>query len=192
MGDLDNVTVRGYRMETVSPTIAITSPTSDNKCPANVSPFAIGGWAQDNVAVTQVTWSNNRGGSGTCTGTNWWDAVVPLQSGQNSITVAARDAAGNVATDSVVVTYIPGSPVSILGAKSVANDTNVYVAARPVTAVYSDCLYIEEEDRTQGVKVKPLVMPAGIAIGKKIDFGGQVKTETSGEHYLYGPILIVN
>ena len=191
MGDLDNITVRGCRMETISPTVGITSPTSDNKCPANASPFAIGGWASDNVGVVQVTWSNNRGGSGTCSGTSWWDASVPLFSGQNSITIAARDVAGNVATDSIVVTYVPGAPVSILGAKSAVENASVYVAAKLVTAIFSDCLYIEEEDRTQGIKVKPLVMPAGIAIGKMIDFGGQVKPDPS-ERYLYGPILVVN
>jgi len=192
LGDLDNITVRGCRMETINPTIGITNPTSDNKCPANVSPFAIGGWASDNVGVVQVTWQNNRGGTGICSGTNWWDASVPLFSGQNSITVAARDAAGNIGTDSIVITYVPDPPVSVGDAKSAPDNANVYLASKTVGAIFSDCIYVEEQDRTSGIKVKPLVMPAGLAVGTKIDFAGQVKTEPTGERYLTGPILIVN
>ena len=33
------------------------------------TPLSIGGTASDNVGVTQVTWVNDRGGSGTATGT---------------------------------------------------------------------------------------------------------------------------
>ena len=35
-------------------------------------PLALGGTADDNVLVTQVTWSNDRGGSGTALGTSSW------------------------------------------------------------------------------------------------------------------------
>jgi hypothetical protein len=53
-----------------------------------------------------VTWSNNRGGSGTATGTTSWTVrSVALQSGDNVLTVTAHDAAGNVATSILTVTY---------------------------------------------------------------------------------------
>ncbi len=58
--------------------------------------------------MTQVTWANDRGGSGTATGTTGWSVSgIVLQSGQNVLTVTARDAAGNTSTDTLTVTYTP-------------------------------------------------------------------------------------
>jgi hypothetical protein len=58
--------------------------------------------------VTQVTWSNDRGGSGTASGTTSWTVSgITLQSGANVLTVTARDAAGNTGTDTLTVTYTP-------------------------------------------------------------------------------------
>jgi hypothetical protein len=51
-----------------------------------------------------VTWSNNRGQSGTATGTTSWNAgTISIPRGQTVFTVTARDAAGNTATDSLTV-----------------------------------------------------------------------------------------
>ena len=73
----------------------------------------IGGTASDNIGVTQVAWSNDRGGSGVCTGTTTWSkAGIPLQSGQNIITVTARDAAGNKTDDTLTVTCTPADIVA--------------------------------------------------------------------------------
>jgi hypothetical protein len=53
-----------------------------------------------------VTWSNDRGGSGTATGTtNWTISNIPLQPGVNNITVTATDAQGLSSTDNIAVTY---------------------------------------------------------------------------------------
>ena len=58
--------------------------------------------------MTQVTWANNRGGSGTARGTASWTVNgIVLQSGVNVLTVTARDAAGNTSTDALTVTYTP-------------------------------------------------------------------------------------
>ena len=55
--------------------------------------------------MTQVTWSSNRGGSGTATGTTAWSVSgIALLSGSNVLTVTARDAAGNTRTDTLTVT----------------------------------------------------------------------------------------
>ena len=69
--------------------------------------MALSGSASDNVGVTQVKWSNNRGGSGTATlsGTHWSVSAIALQTGTNTLSATARDAAGNTASSSVVVTY---------------------------------------------------------------------------------------
>jgi hypothetical protein len=55
-----------------------------------------------------VTWSNDRGGSGTATGSSSWSVTgITLQSGANIITVTGRDAAGNTGTATLTVTYTP-------------------------------------------------------------------------------------
>jgi hypothetical protein len=81
------------------------------------------------VGVTQVTWSNNRGGSGTAIGTASWSASVALQSGSNVLTVTARDAAGNTSTDTLTVTYTPAASytVKITSDKASPQKASVYV-----------------------------------------------------------------
>src|SRR5205085_1125940 len=97
-----------YNPDTTSPAVAITGPTSATTWTVTASPLALSGTASDNIAVTQVTWANNRGGSGTASGTTSWSvASVTLQSGSNVLTVTARDANGNTRTDTLTVTYSP-------------------------------------------------------------------------------------
>jgi hypothetical protein len=62
------------------------------------------GVASDNVAVTEVTWQTSTGGAGTAQGTSNWRAMIPLMVGVNTVTIRARDAAGNIGTRSMVVT----------------------------------------------------------------------------------------
>ena len=94
--------------DTTPPTITITTPTNLDTLNVTTTPLALGGTAADNVGVTQVTWSNDRGGSGTASGTtNWSVAGITLQSGANVITVTARDAANLTSSDSLTVTFTP-------------------------------------------------------------------------------------
>jgi hypothetical protein len=91
--------------ETVAPGVAITSPTTATTYTTTSASMTLGGTASDNVGVTQVTWSNSRGGSGVATGTTTWSAGITLQGGSNVLTVTARDAAGNTNTDVLTVTF---------------------------------------------------------------------------------------
>jgi hypothetical protein len=92
--------------DATAPTVAITTPTSAGTFTTTSASINIGGTASDNIAVTQVTWTNNRGGSGTATGTtNWSAAGITLQPGTNVLTVTARDAANNTATATLTVTF---------------------------------------------------------------------------------------
>jgi len=91
--------------DTVVPAVAITAPTTAATFSTSAATLSLAGTASDNVGVTQVTWSNSRGGSGAATGTANWSASVALQSGSNVLTVTARDAAGNTSTDTLTVTY---------------------------------------------------------------------------------------
>jgi hypothetical protein len=104
----DTLTVTYTPPDTTRPTLSITTPTSGSSYATGNSQLNIGGTASDNKAVTSVRWANNRGGSGSCSGTNTWSkSGIALSSGQNVITVTARDAAGNTAADTLTVTYTP-------------------------------------------------------------------------------------
>ncbi len=85
------------------PTVTITTPTSNPTFAATTTPLTIGGTASDDVSVTQVTWTNSLGGSGTASGTTSWTASVPLFPGFNVITVTAHDDAGLTGTDVITV-----------------------------------------------------------------------------------------
>lgn len=91
--------------DTIPPTITITGPTSASTYTTTSTSTPLSGTASDNVGVTQVTWVNDRGGNGVASGTtNWNVSSIPLVTGTNTITVQARDAAGNLANDVLTVT----------------------------------------------------------------------------------------
>jgi hypothetical protein len=97
--------------DTTAPVVSITAPTTAATFSTNSTPVTLGGTGTDNVGVTQVTWSNDRGGSGTASGAGIWTASgIVLQLGANVLTVTARDAAGNLGTASVTATYDPTPP----------------------------------------------------------------------------------
>jgi hypothetical protein len=107
--------------DTTPPTVDITTPT------AVVSPLTLTGAAADNIGVTQVSWSNDRGGSGVATGTTAWSATgIILQTGVNVLTVTARDAAGNTGSDTLSLSYAPGgdsTPPTVAVTAPAANAT---------------------------------------------------------------------
>ena len=113
----------------VAPVVRITTPTTATTFSTHAAALSLGGTASDNVRVTQVTWSNSLGGSGTATGTTNWSASIGLRKGLNLLTITARDAAGNLATDTISVTY--SAPDTT---KPAINITNPVIAARTSTA----------------------------------------------------------
>jgi YD repeat-containing protein len=109
--------------DAAAPSITITSPTINPTFSTSGSSLSLAGTASDNVGVTQVSWTNNRGGTGTATGTTSWSAGIPLQSGSNVITVTARDAAGNSANDALTVTVSDTAVPSITITSPTVNPT---------------------------------------------------------------------
>lgn len=90
------------------PTISITSPTSLPTYETTSTTITIAGVAADDVAVSSVTWSNSRGGSGTATGTtSWSQASIALYSGTNVLTVTATDSSNNTASATLTVYCTP-------------------------------------------------------------------------------------
>ena len=86
-----------------SPSLTITYPGSTIFATSSGT-VSFQGMALDNVGVTLVTWTNSTGSAGSAVGTVTWRAVnIPLQVGNNTVTIKAFDAAGNFAWRSVTV-----------------------------------------------------------------------------------------
>lgn len=101
----------GVFFDGTPPVVAITSPTTGSAWSTGSGTLSLSGSATDNQQVGQVSWSNDRGGGGTATGTTSWSASgIPLKSGLNVIMVTALDGVGNISTDSLTVTYTPTTP----------------------------------------------------------------------------------
>ncbi len=89
-----------------NPVIALSTPTSGGSYATGTATLTVTGTATDNVGVTRVAWSNDRGGSGTASGTGSWTAgSIALSQGTNVLTFTAEDAAGNRGSRSLTVTY---------------------------------------------------------------------------------------
>ncbi len=109
-----NAALGGGGGDVTNPVATITAPTSASTYATSTSTVDVSGTGTDNVGVTTMTWTNDRGGSGsatcnTCPGTSvtWSISGITLQSGVNVIAVTARDAANNSNTDTLTVTYTP-------------------------------------------------------------------------------------
>jgi putative Ig domain-containing protein/glucodextranase-like protein len=96
-------TVTAPATDTSAPVVSITVPTSSTTYSTEQTFVTLGGTARDNDLVTDVSWVTDRGISGYATGTDSWIAGIPLQRGPNTITVRARDEAGNVSSRAIVV-----------------------------------------------------------------------------------------
>ncbi len=106
-----NTVVTNNTPDTTDPAVTITTPTSDptyNNGASNT--ISLEGTSSDNDGVDRVTWSNDRGGSGTCAGTTSWSQTnISLTSGDNVITITAYDNSENDKTDTITVTYTPST-----------------------------------------------------------------------------------
>ena len=92
--------------DTAPPAITIMTPTTAATFDTTSRPLTLGGTTTDNVAVLEVTWANDRGGSGTAIGTSVWSATgIPLAAGVNNLTVTARDVGGNTTPALLQVFY---------------------------------------------------------------------------------------
>ena len=107
-------------MDTAPPSVTISSPTSSASYTTNGPAVSVAGTSSDANGVRQVSWVNDRGGSGVASGTSSWNAAsIPLQSGANTITVLARDAAGNEGRDALTVTFEISAAPTMLSAQPI-------------------------------------------------------------------------
>jgi Bacterial Ig domain/Fibronectin type III domain len=118
--------------DTMAPSVTITSPTTSPTFTASGSTLTLGGTASDSVGVTQVTWTNSQGGSGIATGTTTWTTgAIALLPGSNTLTVSARDAAGNTGGAVLTVTVATVSSAGATG--PVISKSTISVRSSSVT-----------------------------------------------------------
>jgi outer membrane protein assembly factor BamB len=101
----DELLVERYLGEEPTLLLAITSPTMAEYFVAGIPEIALGGSAWTRAAdIAGVSWSDDRGGHGSCAGTTQWNCyAIPLRDGRTSITVTVEDTAGRTATDTLTV-----------------------------------------------------------------------------------------
>ena len=99
--------------DTQAPQVVITSPTTAGSWETGETSLTITGTASDDVGVTQVTWAV-AGETGTASGTTSWNATVPLAGGANTVTIRARDEAGNEGTATLAVTVDDAGPTLVI------------------------------------------------------------------------------
>ena len=100
----DTITVNYSPLDTTAPVVTIKSPTTRSKYRTKNSHINLSGSASDNVSVSQVNWINSQGGNGTASGTSSWSiSGIPLEGGENILTITAKDATGNQSTDKLTV-----------------------------------------------------------------------------------------
>ena len=106
-------------LDTTTPVITITSPTSSATYTTASNTISLGGSASDSGSgISSVTWSSDKGGSGTASGTATWSiSGITLSSGNNVITVSATDAAGNTGKATITVSY-GAIPTAVTGTSS--------------------------------------------------------------------------
>ncbi len=106
-GNVSSTANATITLDTTVPTVTISSPTSGSTYTSTSSTTSLGGSASDSSSgISTVTWSNDRGGNGTATGTaSWTVSSISLSSGDNVITVTAKDGANNSGTDTLQVAY---------------------------------------------------------------------------------------
>ena len=109
--------VRWRSRDTVAPLLSIGTQSDVG----STGMISVGGTATDNMRLYGVRWANNRGGdgiaalSGTTLSATWVVAAIQLQTGDNTLTVTAEDAAGNTSRATKVVTYNGAAPAPEIG-----------------------------------------------------------------------------
>lgn len=101
--------------------------------------------------------------------------------------VQAKDNAKNLSSWSISsdgILLLQDGNVNIDYAKSLKDQSMVGLISKRVTAVFGDCLYIEESNRTSGIQVIVSPLPSNIGIGSIVDIAGSMSTSAAGERYI--------
>lgn len=122
--------------DTNGPVLNIEFPTLNSTYETGIGAINLSGTAADESQVSEVNWISTGGTQGVASGVSPWSAnSIPLQPGFNLIEVSAKDAAGNVSSDTLSVTYTP-PPLTVGGFLGVSNGVFGFELAGPLGGTY--------------------------------------------------------
>ena len=128
------------------PSVNITSPTSATTYATSQDTIAISGTASDDDAISSITWSNDRGGSGIANNDSgdwrsWSIENIALLEGDNVITVTATDSADQTSADTITVTY-SSEPVDNAPNVNISTPTSAttYATSQDIIAISGSAL----------------------------------------------------
>ena len=128
------------------PNVTIVTPTTAPATTSPVSFITLGGAATDDAPLQTVSWVNNRGGSGAASGTSIWTITdVPLQPGDNAITVSTVDASGNRTSDAITVTVSTLTYSLAEGATGSFFDLDVLIANPTTTPAPATVTFLRQD-----------------------------------------------
>lgn len=84
--------------------------------------------------------------------------------------------------DNVSFTITPRQGISVAQAKLLADNSAVTVTAKPATAALGTAFYVEDADRTSGIRAVKSGEP--ITVGLNTDISGTIQTNADGERYI--------
>lgn len=85
-------------------TITVTSPAEGGTLETPDEAVALAGTASGSGEIVAVSWTSDKGEQGTASGSESWETGnIPLQVGDNTITITAEDSTGATASETVIV-----------------------------------------------------------------------------------------
>ena len=84
--------------------LEITSPTGLSTIDTTDTTVSLAGTANSDTGIFQVSWLNDSGSEGIADGTeSWQTAAIPLELGENTVTITAEDIEGETTSKSVMI-----------------------------------------------------------------------------------------
>jgi hypothetical protein len=108
-------------------------------------------------------------------------AIIATDNGSQYRCVVSGTCSPAATSDAATLTV---NSEAIADGKQRANNEPINLTNKIVTGVFSNYFYIEETNRSSGIKVVPTGMPPGIAVGDQVDLSGNMKTGVEGERYI--------
>ncbi len=193
--------VQPGQADIASPEVVITDPAGPPSGVNATGSISLAGTVKDDNAVQQIIWETNRGASGLATYTaaqNRWVATnVPLGQGINTITIIARDAAGNLGRASTVVTSKPEWTISTIigngtnGASGDGGQASQALLSRAIRVAVDGAgnLYFTDIDNHTIRKITPAGVVSLVA-GKAGQSGFSGDGGAATDALLFGPVAV--
>lgn len=113
----------------IPPQLTVSGPVIET----TQTSIVLSGSASDNVGVTSLSWTTDHDGSGTMSGSSWTTAPIPLDRGNNIVTIKALDAAGNSAVK--ILRVVSNTvPVASTVSASTQRDTGTVIDVLPAAS----------------------------------------------------------